>query len=123
MGARRVEDLEVWQLANDLKLRTYELIATSRKPLDFKFRSEIEDALGSATRNISEGFGRYRHKPFAQFLEYARGSVFEAKDCLLDGAARGYWSKSDAEPASALAERTQKAIARFIDYLKNNPDP
>ena len=122
MGAKRVEDLVVWQLANELRDKTYELIATSKKPLDLKFRSQIEDALGSTMRNIGEGFGRYRHKEFARFLMYARGSVFELAECLADGVSRGYWSRSATIDAANLCERTIKAATRFINYLRSTPD-
>ena len=74
------------------------------------------------TRNIAEGFGRYRHKEFAQFLSFARGSAFELADCLKDGVSRGYWTKGSTEDAAALCDRTIKALTRLINYLRENPD-
>jgi four helix bundle protein len=123
MGARRIEDLIVWQLANQLRDKTYELMQTSARPLDLKFRSQIEDALSSVTRNIGEGFGRYYHKEFARYLSYARGSICEVGECLKDGIPRRYWSKEAMEPAAVLCERTLEASTKFINYLRNNPDP
>jgi four helix bundle protein len=123
MCARRIEDLEVWQLADKLRQKTYELIDASKKPLDRKFQSEIEDAMASTTKNISEGFGRWRHKEFAQFLRYSRGSVFEVADCIKDGVARRYWTTAATPALLDLCERTQKALAAFIKYLESNPDP
>ena len=38
MCAKRVEDLEIWQLANELRQKTYELMNSSKKPLDPKFQ-------------------------------------------------------------------------------------
>jgi four helix bundle protein len=123
MCAKRVEDLEVWQLANEMRDKTYELINASKKPLDRRFRSEIEDALASATKNIGEGFGRWRHKEFAQFLRYSRGSVFEVAECIKDGVSRRYWTTSATPGALKLCDRTQKALAAFIKCLESNPDP
>jgi four helix bundle protein len=84
MGAKRVEAPIVWQLANELREMTHAISSTSNKPLDFRFCSQTQDAASSMTRNIAEGFGRYRHKEFAQFRSFARGSVFELADCLKD---------------------------------------
>src|SRR5262249_35465968 len=117
MCARRVEDLEVWQLANELRQKTYELMESSKKPLDSTFRSEIEDALASILKNTGEGFGRWHHKEFAQFLRYARGSTFEVAECVKDGIARGYWTVSATPAVLNLCEREQKALAGFIKYL------
>jgi four helix bundle protein len=99
------------------------LINTSKKPLDPKFRSEIEDALASILKNIGEGFGRWYHKEFAQFLRYARGSTFEVAECVRDGVARGCWTVSATPALLNLCEREQKALAGFIKYLKSNRDP
>jgi four helix bundle protein len=88
-----------------------------------QFRSEIEDALASIMKNISEGYGRWYHKEFAQFLRYARGSTFEVAECVKDGVARGYWTVSATPALLNLCEREQKALAGFIKYLKSNPDP
>ena len=123
MCAKRVEDLEIWQLGNELREQTYALMNTSKKPLDPKFRSEIEDALSSIMKNISEGFGRWLHREFAQFLRYARGSTFEVAECVKDGVPRGYWNVSAMGPVLNLSEREQKALAGFLKYLKSNPDP
>jgi four helix bundle protein len=123
MGAKRVEDLIVWQLAQRLKVRIYELTETGPASRDWKFRDQLREAGGSTTRNISEGFGRFRHKEFAQFLRYSRGSLFEITDVLRDGITRKYWTDATVKDAVILSKRTTKAITRFIEYLGNNPDP
>ena len=120
--ARRIEDLLVWQLGNQLRDKSYELMENSTKPLDLKFRSQLEDALGSMMRNIGEGFGRYYHKEFARYLSYSRGSMFEVAECLTDGALRRYWTNDAKQPAADLCERTIEATTSFINYLRNNPD-
>jgi four helix bundle protein len=123
MGAKRVEDLIVWQLANELKIKVYELTETGPASKDWKFRDELRDAVSSTTRNIREGFGRLRHKEFAQFLRYSRGSLYETSDGLHDGVARKYWTPAQIEGALILSKRATKANSRFTRYLRNNPDP
>ena len=122
MGARRVEDLIVWQLADELRDKAHAIISTQVNPPDLRFCSQAHDAASSMTRNIAEGFGRYHHKEFAQFLSFARGSAFELGDCLKDGVSRGYWSKDSTKDAVVLCERTIAALTRLINYLRAHPD-
>ena len=122
MGAKCVEDLLIWQLAQELKAEVYELTETGPAAKDWKFRDQLHDAMGSVTRNMSEGFGRFRHKEFAVFLRYSRGSLYELTDSLRDGVKRKYWTPSRIQKALILSKRTTKGTTRFIRYLETNPD-
>jgi len=92
--ARRFEDLVCWQLANELKCEV--LAFTSQEPAsrDFKFCDQIRDSASSATRNIAEGFGRYKPAPFAQYLGYARASIMETRSSLIDARDRKHVSET-----------------------------
>jgi four helix bundle protein len=84
---------------------------------------EIPDTLASSvTGNIAEGFGRYRHREFAQFLRIARGSLYELSEHLRDGIARGYWEVDTVTELDALSRRTAAALTRLIKYLLEHPD-
>jgi four helix bundle protein len=120
MGARRVEELVVWQLAHSVREATYQITATGAAFNDRRFREQIRDAAGSVARNIAEGFGRYRHREFAQFLLISRGSLFETRDCLRDGIARRYWTPDDVKQLDELCNRTIAAITHFVQYLRNS---
>ena len=122
MGARRVEELVVWQLANELRNKVHAITATGLVTRDFRFCNQIRDAASSVARNIAEGFGRYRHKEFAQFLSVARGSAFELADHLRDGVGREYWPEEAVVDLNGLCDRTIAALTYFIQYLKNHPD-
>jgi four helix bundle protein len=122
VGAKRVEDLIVWQLADELRVRIHSLTGSGPAARDWKFRDQLRDAASPSTRNIAEGFGRFRHREFAQFLRYARGSLFEVSDALRDGIVRDYWTAESVKDDLILCKRTTKAITRFIDYLGGSPD-
>ena len=122
VGAKRVEDLFVWQLADELRGRIYWLTGSGAAARDWKFRDQLRDAASSSTLNIAEGFGRFRHREFAQFLRYARGSRFEISDALRDGVIRNYWTAESVKDELILCKRTTKAITRFIDYLGDSPE-
>lgn len=104
MTAKRHEDLDAWQLANQFKEEVYALIKDGPASRDFEFRDQIRDSAASATKNIAEGFGRFRPKVFAQFMEIAVGSLTETRDSLKDGVDRGYFTP----------ERLARVISSFV---------
>jgi hypothetical protein len=61
-GVTRYEDLDCWKLANELKLRVYEMIDASSAKQDFRFRDQLRAAVSSGPSNLAEAFGRDRHK-------------------------------------------------------------
>jgi four helix bundle protein len=71
MAAKRFEDLEAYQLADQLKREVYALVAMGSASNDFRFCSQIRESAASSPRNIAEGFGHFRPASFAQFLEFA----------------------------------------------------
>ena len=102
--AKRYEDLDAWQLADELKRQVYELIDNSPARNDFKFRDQLRDSASSAPANISEGFGYFRHKEFAQRVRTARAEELETH--LLH-----------------LAERASAAAGGLIRYLMTTETP
>jgi four helix bundle protein len=121
-GFSRYEDIVAWQLANELKRELFALTATGPVARDFKFRDQIRDSSASATRNIAEGFGRFRPAEFARFLEFARGSLTETHNSLRDGRDRGYFTDIDCDRLSRLAGRAAKATTGLIRYLRSSGD-
>lgn len=120
--AQRIEELVVWQLGNELRGKVYAITATAPAKYDRRLCDQLNDAASSVTRNIAEGFGRYRHKEFAQFLSIARGSLFEIIDHLHDGVARRHWTDDTIKEHRSLCNRTIAAITHFIRYLRSSGD-
>jgi four helix bundle protein len=121
--AKRVEDLIIWQLADQLSTQVYALSERQCVRQNFRFFNQFTDAASSATRNVSEGFGRYRHREFAQMVSTSRASVLEIHDLLRDGVKRRFWTKTEVAEAVHLTYRAAKAMARFIEYLRSTSDP
>jgi len=65
MIAKRYEELDAWQLADELKREVYALTAAGPAANDFGFRDQIRDSAASNSKNIAEGFGRFRPAVFA----------------------------------------------------------
>jgi four helix bundle protein len=124
-GVKRYEDLETWQLADELKREVYALIVTGAASRDFDFCNQIRSSAASATKNIAEGFGRFRPADNARFVEFAVSSMMETKDSLKDGVDRGHFTPGRALRAQQLADRSIQCSTKFIVYLKscNNKRP
>ena len=118
MIVRRYQDLECWQLAVKVKWAVYEIIARPNVAKDFKFCDQIRDSARSAPSNISEGFGRFRPAENARFCEYAKSSLMETDNHLLDALDCRYVSKAEWEEISKLIDRAIGATTNYIVYLK-----
>ena len=123
MGVRRFEDLIAWQLASVLVDEVFAFTARSPCVHDRKFCDQIRDSSRSATRNISEAFGRYYPKEMIRYVRIAVGSLHETQNHLHDGNKRDYLSDSEHERLLRLARRSTKATTRWIAYLQHARAP
>jgi four helix bundle protein len=113
------KDLTVWQLADELRHEILAFTDTGPASRDFKYRDQIRDAIASACRNTSEGFDRFRPAEFARFLEFAKGSLGEVQDCLIDGHDRKYMDGERFEKMWLLSKRAIGSNTRLHAYLKD----
>ena len=123
MKVKRFEDLVVWQLANMLKQRVYELVDSSAARFDVRFCDQIRESAASASANLAEGFGYYRHPEFARHTRTAKASLMETQNHLRDGVDREYWSHEQASPLLQLADRAIGASVRLLRYLETSDAP
>ena len=114
MGARDFRDLVAWQLSYELKCEVFAFTATGAAARDFKYRDQIRDSSASVSSNISEGFGRFRPREFARFLEFARASMMETQNHLLDGRDRGYLDGALYSRLSNLARSALNATTNLL---------
>ena len=112
-------ELVSWQLANELKEKTFELLQRDAVARDFKFRDQLLDSARSVPRNIAEGFGRFSPAEFCRFYDIARGSLDETEVSLRDGVASNYFPPESVGPRILLAARCRKAINRHHSYLRS----
>jgi four helix bundle protein len=118
VGARRVDELIAWQLAQAFKLEVYRLIRAHRAvERDLRFTDQLRASTSSVAMNIAEGFHRYHRREFSRFLQIALSSLGEAMEWLRDGADRGHYSPDDCAPALTLARRCYGATLRLKKSL------
>lgn len=101
MGAHHFEELDASKLANELKLRVYQLVDRPTVARDFKFRDQITDSAASAPRNIAEGFSNH----------------------LRDGVDRRHFTTNEIADLQILAKRASTATTRLMRYLKTATPP
>jgi len=120
--AKHVSELIVWQLADEMRRHVFSW--TERPPLssDFKAKGQIDDAINSVCRNVSEGFPG-THKEFARYLRIARRSLNEVLDCTRAAQMKRYITAAEASQVFRLARRLFPALKEFIAFLERTPDP
>jgi four helix bundle protein len=114
MGVRDFRDLVCWQLPYELQCEVFAFTAIGPASRDFKYRDQIRDSSAAAPRNIAEGFGRYRPREFARFLEFARASLMETQSSLIDGRDSGYLSPTQYSRLANLARAALKATTNLM---------
>jgi four helix bundle protein len=121
-GFRDFRDIVAWQLAHQLKLRVDLFLLSPDFRRHYKFSEQLSDAVRSAPRNIAEGFGRFRHKEFAQFLRIAKASESEVLNHLIDARDQGLITVEEFALTERLTKRAIKAASGLIRWLESNPD-
>ena len=111
---RDFRDLVCWQLSDELKCEVFAFSATGPASRDFKYRDQIRDSSAAAPRDIAEGFGRFRPREFARFLEFARASLMETQSSLIDGRDRNYLTPQLYSRLNNLARAALKATTNLM---------
>jgi four helix bundle protein len=119
MAAQTYRELVCWQLSNDLKQRIYSTIARPPASNDLEFCKQIRDSARGAPRTIAEGFGRFRHKEFARYLEFARASLIETQNHLDDALDLQYLNAAEHATLWKLADRSIGATTKLLQYLRS----
>ena len=71
------------------------------------------DAAAAVSKDIAEGFKRFRPKVMMDFLDYALGSLDEAEGRLRDGIQLNYFRADDCAEALRYAKRCTVATIRL----------
>ena len=119
MKIDRFEDLDSYQLAVELRREVFRLSSKGPVTPDYKFVTQIRDAARGGPRNISEGFSRFKPNEFVNFLSYAKASIDESKNHILDGFESGYFTREECDGMLLLVRRTLGAVRGLMRYLES----
>ena len=122
-GFRSFRDFAAWQLAYALRRAVRPVCHRALLEKVFKLQNQIREAARSATRNIAEGFGRFKHGDFARFVRIAKASEVELLDHFNEAFDSGYLSDTERRELEHAARKAIKAANGLIRYLESTPDP
>ncbi len=108
------EDLEIWQLARELRKDIAALVKTFPAEEKYRLIDQMLRASRSVTANIAEGYGRYHYQENIQYCRQSRGSLFEMIDHLTVALDEKYIA---VEHFGSLKERTSLAIKKLNGYI------
>jgi len=111
---RDFKDLDVWQVARDLRTEMYKVARSLPDFEKFALATQIRRAASSVTANIAEGFGRFSYQENAQFCRQARGSVFELRDHLTTCVDQGFITTKEGERLDTIAQRTAQLLNGYL---------
>ena len=131
---KRFEDLVVYQRAIKLMLVVYAVTKDFPPEERYGVTSQIRRASFSVMRHLAEGQGRLSLGEWRQFLNQARGSLYEIQSDCIGSMELGYLSEDDSERVRDAVRDTAKPLAGLIKYVTkrererrqpttNNPPP
>lgn len=114
------EQLEVWQRANELSRRVFDISQKGSLKKDFGLRDQILRSAGSISDNIAEGYERDGKRELIQFLSIAKGSAGELRSQLYRARDRGHFTQEEFDELYRNVLSISKMLAGFIHYLKQS---
>src|SRR5476649_2921483 len=82
MSHHRLEDLEVYQLAESFSDEVWNIVITWDYFAKDTVGKQIARSADSISSNIAEGYGRFHYKENKNFCYFSRGSIIETKGWL-----------------------------------------
>ena len=119
-GAKRLEELIIWQLACELRDGIAAAVSNGSAHTDWDLRNQIERSSRSIASNISEGYGHFRPRQFAKYLRIARASTMETRNHILEGQKK-HFSSDDTARFLRLCKRIIPGISSLVKYLDSCP--
>jgi len=123
MGVKTFTDLAAWQRADELRAFVLEVTARPTVARDLRFCDQCKAAARSVPNNIAEGFGRYHHKEFAQFVRIALGSLQEVRDQMIEAHTRRYITEAELLGVETTIRRAVASCAGLERYLRSTTAP
>ena len=114
MGYDRVEDLRIYQIAEEISERVWELTAKWTFFAKDTVGKQLIRSADSIGANIAEGYGRHHKNDNLRFLFIARGSLQETKVWLNRAVKRKLIAQEEYDTTNLLLERLAPMLNSFI---------
>ena len=117
---KKFEEIEAWQKARKLSTEIFKISVETPLNKEFRFKEQINAAIGSVMDNIAEGFERSGNREFLQFLYIAKGSCGEFRSQLYRAIDRGYLDQGEFDELYKLAMDVTFLIQKLMNYLEQS---
>ena len=117
--ATGLDNLKIYQMAEELEVDVYELLKSFPKEETYGSADQIKRSSSAVSNNIAEGYARHSYAEKVRYMYIAKGEAEETKRNLIRSGKKGFIS---VEVASTLADRYTsllKAISGYIGFLKD----
>ena len=118
-GVKRFTQIRAWQRCAEYKRAVYTLCATWPLAKDWDRRRQLEESVAAPPAHLSEGFGRFNPIDFAHFAVFARASLMESQNHLIDLVDKAYISESARHELDAMATAAIEEVTGLIEYLQS----
>ena len=115
----RFKRLEVWKDSMILVKKVYGVTSSFPESERFGLSSQLQRAIVSVASNIAEGSGRGTKRDFINFLNHARGSLYEVMTQLEIAVSLKYTSRENVEKFIEDCEGLARRINALINSMKS----
>jgi len=112
------KDLKVWQRADELAFRVFDLTEAFSKAYLFDLTSQLRRAVLSVPTNIAEGCASFHSREFLQFLNVARRSLSETQYLLYFACRRKLIKQPELSELDAISEEISKMLNALVKSIR-----
>jgi len=117
MRGHNFRELKIWQKARELVKTVYEATKSYPQSEIYGLQGQSRRAVVSIAANIAEGSGKGTNKDFSNFLNIAKGSLFELETLIILGCDLGYLSVEIHNSLTTQSQELEKMIISFQNQL------
>lgn len=117
MAYQKIEDLEVYALAENFSNEVWEIIINWYYFAKDTIGKQLCRAVDSISANIAEGYGRFHFKENKNFCYYGRGSLLEAKSFIRKSKDRKLISEGQYLSLISKMELIHLKLNAYIKYI------
>jgi four helix bundle protein len=115
---KNFRDLQVWEKAHALTLRSYRITTDFPKQETFGLTSQIRRCAASVAANIAEGCGKRGNGEFQRFLNIATGSASELEYHFLLARDLEYVSIGDYQELNDKVTEIKRMLTSLIQKVE-----
>ncbi|GIV45838.1 MAG: four helix bundle protein [Ignavibacterium sp.] len=119
MNKLKFEELEIYQLAEKLSDRIWEIVQSWSLIEQKTFGFQIIDSSSSIGSNIAEGYGRGSNADRGRFAKISRGSLFETIHWINKTHRLKILKDDEFFELSEISDRLSPKLSSYIKYLTN----